>query len=65
MTIPAGTEYYTDPVELEHAAGSDIAVSLRFAREPDHQTSHKLTPCGSSATTDTVTASPGFGTTRV
>jgi lysophospholipase L1-like esterase len=40
VTIPAGAEYVSDPVELAHAAGADLAVSMHFAAEPARQTSH-------------------------
>jgi lysophospholipase L1-like esterase len=46
IAIPAGSEIYSDPVVLEHAARSDIAVSLYFTNPPSPQTSHP----GSSAT---------------
>lgn len=40
VTIPAGTEYLSDPVDLTHAAGADLAVSMHFAGAPERQTSH-------------------------
>jgi hypothetical protein len=40
VMIPAGAEYYSDPVALEHAAASDLAVSMYFRGEPIRQTSH-------------------------
>ena len=40
VTIPAGAEYVSDPVELAHAAGADLAISLHFAAAPAQQTSH-------------------------
>ncbi len=40
VMIPAGAEYYSDPVILQHAAGSDLAVSLYFKGEPHRQTGH-------------------------
>ena len=40
VTIPAGAEYLSDPVELQHAAGADLAVSLHFPAEPARQTGH-------------------------
>jgi lysophospholipase L1-like esterase len=40
VTIPAGAEYTSDPVELTHAAGADLAVSLHFPAEPARQTGH-------------------------
>jgi lysophospholipase L1-like esterase len=40
VTIPAGAEYLSDPVELVHAAGADLALSLHFALAPARQTGH-------------------------
>ncbi len=40
VTIPAGAEYYSDVVTLEHAAGSNLAVSMYFKDAPARQTSH-------------------------
>lgn len=40
VTIPAGAEYASDPVELEHGAGADLAVSMHFTTAPSRQTSH-------------------------
>ena len=40
VTIPAGAEYLSDPVELAYAAGADLAVSLHFAAAPARQTGH-------------------------
>jgi len=40
VTIPAGAEYLSDPVELVHAAGADLAVSLHLAAAPARQTGH-------------------------
>jgi lysophospholipase L1-like esterase len=40
VTIPAGAEYASDAVELPHAAGADLAVSMHFLSEPARQTSH-------------------------
>ncbi|MBI3715595.1 MAG: SGNH/GDSL hydrolase family protein [Betaproteobacteria bacterium] len=40
VMIPAGAEYYSDPVALEHGAASDLAVSLYFKGEPIRQTGH-------------------------
>jgi lysophospholipase L1-like esterase len=37
VTIPAGAEYVSDPVDL---AGRDIAITLRFELAPVQQTSH-------------------------
>jgi lysophospholipase L1-like esterase len=38
--IPAGAEFYSDPVDLSVAAGGDVAVSLYFKSEPARQTGH-------------------------
>jgi len=40
VTIPAGAEYVSDPVEFALPAGADLAVSMRFNSEPARQTSH-------------------------
>jgi lysophospholipase L1-like esterase len=40
VTIPAGGEYLSDPVDLPHAAGADLAISLHFAQAPVRQTGH-------------------------
>jgi lysophospholipase L1-like esterase len=40
VTIPAGAEFLSDPVDLRVDAGSDIAISLRPAEAPARQTSH-------------------------
>jgi hypothetical protein len=51
VVIPAGAEYYSDPVELPHAAGTDLAVSYYFKGEPARQTGHP----GSRTTSFTLT----------
>jgi lysophospholipase L1-like esterase len=40
VAIPAGAEYLSDPVDLPHAAGADLAISLHFAQAPARQTGH-------------------------
>jgi len=40
VMIPAGAEYYSDPVAFDFAAASDLAVSMYFKGEPVRQTSH-------------------------
>jgi len=40
VTIPAGAEYWSDPVNLALPAQSDVAVSLYYATPPEQQTSH-------------------------
>jgi lysophospholipase L1-like esterase len=40
IMVPAGAEYYSDTVNLEHAAGSDLAITLYFKGEPVRQTGH-------------------------
>jgi lysophospholipase L1-like esterase len=40
VTIPAGAEYLSDPVDLRHTAGADLAISLHFAQAPARQTGH-------------------------
>jgi len=46
VMIPAGAEYYSDPVALEVKPAADLAVSLYFKEAPPRQTSHS----GSRAT---------------
>ena len=40
VTIPAGAQYWSDPVESAVASRSDVAVSLYFDAAPQTQTSH-------------------------
>jgi len=40
VSIPAGAEYLSDPVALDHTAGTDLAVSLHFAGAPARQSGH-------------------------
>jgi len=40
VTIPAGADYWSDPVTVVLPAQSDIAVSLYYAAAPVQQTSH-------------------------
>lgn len=40
VLIPAGAEFYSDPVDLPVAAGVDVAISLHFKGEPARQTGH-------------------------
>lgn len=40
VTIPAGAEYWSDPIEVPLPAQSDLAVSLYFKVPPTQQTSH-------------------------
>jgi len=40
VTIPAGAEYLSDPVDLAHVAGAELAVSLHFPEAPARQTGH-------------------------
>jgi lysophospholipase L1-like esterase len=40
VTIPAGAEYLSDPVALPVNAFDNLAISLRYAADPDVQTSH-------------------------
>ncbi len=47
VTIPAGAEYWSDPIEGTLPAQSDLAISLYFRAPPVQQTSHP----GSRATT--------------
>ncbi|MBY0238962.1 MAG: SGNH/GDSL hydrolase family protein [Burkholderiaceae bacterium] len=40
VMIPAGAEFYSDPVDLAVGAGGDVAISLHFSAEPARQTGH-------------------------
>jgi lysophospholipase L1-like esterase len=40
ITIPAAGEYYSDPVELAHASGADLAISIHYTEPPARQTGH-------------------------
>ncbi len=40
VTLPAGADYWSDPVNAALPAGSDVAVSLYYATPPAQQTSH-------------------------
>jgi lysophospholipase L1-like esterase len=40
VTIPAGAEYLSDPVDLAVTPGADLAVTMHFPAEPARQTSH-------------------------
>jgi lysophospholipase L1-like esterase len=40
VMVPAGADFVSDAVELPHAAGADLAVSMHFSAEPAGQTSH-------------------------
>jgi lysophospholipase L1-like esterase len=40
VTIPAGADYWSDPIEYPVKPGSDLAVSIHYERAPDRQTGH-------------------------
>ena len=40
VTIPAGADYYSDPIAFDAAALSDLAISLYIEVPPQRQTSH-------------------------
>ena len=40
VVIPAGAEYWSDPVDLAALALADLSVTIRLARPPDGETSH-------------------------
>jgi lysophospholipase L1-like esterase/peptidoglycan/xylan/chitin deacetylase (PgdA/CDA1 family) len=40
VVIPAGGEYWSDPVPMSVAAGTDLAISLYLPEAPAQQTSH-------------------------
>ncbi|MET0310298.1 MAG: SGNH/GDSL hydrolase family protein [Sphingomonas sp.] len=50
VTIPAGADYWSDPVELAVPAGGDLAVSIHLPEAPAQQTGHP----GSRATSYTL-----------
>ena len=54
VTIPAGGEYLSDPVDLPVAAGADLAISLHFAQAPARQTGHP----GARATSFRIAGNP-------
>ncbi|KRC81895.1 GDSL family lipase [Sphingomonas sp. Root241] len=40
VTIPAGADYLSDPVDLPVAPGADLALTLHLPSPPDRQTGH-------------------------
>nr|WP_068092160.1 SGNH/GDSL hydrolase family protein [Novosphingobium rosa] len=40
VTIPAGADYLSDPVDLPVRAFDDLAITLHYAQDPQGQTSH-------------------------
>lgn len=40
VTIPAGADYWSDPVEARAAAGTDLAISIHVPHPPAQQTGH-------------------------
>ncbi len=40
VMIPAGAEYYSDPVDLAVPRAADLGISLHFQAEPTRQTGH-------------------------
>ncbi len=40
VTIPAGADWWSDPVAMPVAAFDDLAISIRFAELPQQQTGH-------------------------
>lgn len=40
VIVPAGADYWSDPVDLAAAAGTDLAISLYVAQPPAQQTGH-------------------------
>jgi lysophospholipase L1-like esterase len=40
VTIPAGADYWSDPVDIKSAGGTDLAISLYVANPPAQQTGH-------------------------
>ena len=56
VMIPAGADYYSDPLELTFSPGADLAVSMHFKGEPVRQTGHP-----GSRTTSFITPSSRVG----
>lgn len=40
VTIPAGADYLSDPVDMAIAPGADLAITLHLPNPPDRQTGH-------------------------
>lgn len=40
VTIPAGADYWSDPVDVKDAGGTDLAISFYVANPPTQQTGH-------------------------
>nr|WP_294817876.1 SGNH/GDSL hydrolase family protein [uncultured Sphingomonas sp.] len=40
VTIPAGADYLSDPVDMTIAPGADLAITLHLPSPPDRQTGH-------------------------
>ncbi|MGN8000331.1 SGNH/GDSL hydrolase family protein [Sphingomonas sp. 22176] len=40
VTIPAGADYWSDPVDVKDAGGTNLAISLYVANPPAQQTGH-------------------------
>ncbi len=40
VTIPAGAEYWSDPVDIALSAGADVALTIHLPDAPAQQTSH-------------------------
>ncbi|MES2987251.1 MAG: GDSL-type esterase/lipase family protein, partial [Pseudomonadota bacterium] len=40
IVVPAGAEYWSDPVAMPVEAGADLTISLYLPKAPDRQTSH-------------------------
>ena len=55
VIIPAGADYWSDPVDIKAAAGADLAISLYMAQPPAQQTGHP----GSRATSYVVHGNHG------
>ena len=44
VTIPAGAEYYSDPIRFDARPLSDLAITLYLEMPPQRETSHPGTP---------------------
>jgi lysophospholipase L1-like esterase len=59
--IPAGAEYWSDPVELDAPALADLAVTMHLAVAPDGETSHPGSRTTSWLVHGDATAAPDIG----
>jgi len=58
--VPAGAEYWSDPIPMPVAAGDNLAISLHFDTPPDVETSHPGSRATSWLAPGDQTAAPGL-----